>query len=195
MTGVGTSRDSGQDTGFRMETARLILRDWRDEDSAPFKQHLNTPAVMRWLGGVQSDDDFAAFVARNRACADTHGHCFWIVERKQDGAILGFCGLKRVNGEGAPNPGDFEIGWRLREDAHGHGYAREAAEASLTAAFAQFDAPHVVALTIVENSPSWGLMQRLGMIRAPELDCVGLFPGGAPEHVIVYRIDKEDWTI
>lgn len=188
------AKDRGQDTGFRLETARLILRDWREADVAPFKQHLNTPDVMRWLGGVQSDAEFDAFVARNRACADTHGHCFWIVERKADGEVLGFCGLKRVNGEGAPNPGDFEIGWRLRSDAHGLGYAREAAEASLTAAFQTFDAPHVVALTIVENSASWGLMQRLGMVRAPELDCVGLFPGGAPEHVIVYKINKEDWT-
>lgn len=194
MAGVGT-RDSGQSTGFRMETARLILRDWREEDSAPFKQHLNTPAVMRWLGGVQSDAEFAAFVARNHACADTHGHCFWIVERRDDGAILGFCGLKRVNAEGAHNPGDVEIGWRLREDAHGKGYAREAAEASLNAAFHHFGASHVVALTVVENSASWGLMQRLGMTRARDLDFVGPMAGGDTEHLIVYRIDKEDWTI
>jgi RimJ/RimL family protein N-acetyltransferase len=194
MTGAGAIQQTQATGGTVIQTARLILRDWTDADVAPFKQHLNTPAVMRWLGGVQSDTEFDAFVARNRACAAAHGHCFWIMERKADGAILGFCGLKRVNGEGAPNPGDFEIGWRLRPDAQGHGYAREAAEACLTAAFDRLDAPHVVALTIVENSASWGLMQRLGMIRAPELDCVGLFPGGTPEHVIVYKIDKEDWT-
>lgn len=193
MTGAGAIASDTQ-PGFAIETARLRLRDWTDADTAPFKHHLNTPDVMRWLGGVQSDADFDAFLARNRACADIHGHCFWIVERKADGELLGFCGLKRVNGEGAPNPGDFEIGWRLRRDAQGFGYAREAAEASLTAAFHRFDAPHVVALTIVENSPSWALMQRLGMVRAPELDCVGLFAGGAPEHVIVYKINKEDWT-
>lgn len=185
---------SSQTVGFAVETARLILREWRDADVAPFKQHLNTETVMRWLGGVQSEEEFAAFVARNRLCAETHGHCFWIVERKEDGAILGFCGLKRVNSDGARNIGDMEIGWRLREDAQGKGYAREAAEASLNAAFHHFHASHVVAFTVVENGGSWGLMQRLGMIRAPELDFVGGFAGGGGDHVIVYRIDKDDWT-
>ena len=36
------------------ETERLILRDWRHEDLATFVRHCNTPAVMRWLGGVQA---------------------------------------------------------------------------------------------------------------------------------------------
>lgn len=199
MTGAGAS-DTAQQSGKTVidpspiDTARLTLRDWTEADIAPFKQHLNTPAVMRWLGGVQSDEAFAAFVERNRACAATYGHCFWIIERKADGAILGFCGLKRVNADGAHNIGDVEIGWRLREDAWGQGYAREAAEASLHAAFNRLGAAHVVAFTVVENGGSWGLMQRLGMIRAPELDYVGGFVGGGQEHVIVYRIDKEEWT-
>lgn len=195
MRTAGASDTINHQAGCVILTTRLLLREWRDEDIAPFKQHLNTPSVMQWLGGVQSDEEFAAFVTRNRACAATHGHCFWIIERKEDGAILGFCGLKRVNSEGARNPGDFEIGWRLRDDAQGHGYAREAAEASLNAAFHRFGATHVVAFTVVENSASWGLMQRLGMIRAAELDFVGGFAGGGSEHVIVYRIDREDWTI
>ena len=37
---------------FRLETPRLILRDWRDEDWAPFLEGTNTPEGMRWLGGV-----------------------------------------------------------------------------------------------------------------------------------------------
>ncbi|QJQ33621.1 GNAT family N-acetyltransferase [Sphingomonas lacunae] len=188
------SREQRDGDKVVIETPRLILREWRDEDSAPFKFHLNTPTVMRWLGGIQSDAEFDAFVARNRACAASHGHCFWIAERKSDRAILGFCGLKRVNSDGASNVGDHEIGWRLREDAQGLGYAREAAEATLSAAFHRFGAPHVVAFTVAENAASWGLMQRLGMVRARDLDFTGGFAGGGSEHIIVYRIDKEDWT-
>ena len=36
------------------ETARLRLRDWTDADEAAFYEVMNTPAVMRHLGGVQS---------------------------------------------------------------------------------------------------------------------------------------------
>lgn len=180
--------------GFRVETARLILRDWRDEDVAPFLRHLNQPDVMRWLGGVQSDADARAAIGRIRAGAAQTGHCFWIVERRSDSEILGFCGLKRVNAPTSPSLGDFEIGWRLRADAHGMGYAREAAEAALDAAFHQFDAPYVVAFTVAQNAASWGLMQRLGMTRAPDLDFIDDRWGPEIATSIVYKIDRKDWT-
>jgi RimJ/RimL family protein N-acetyltransferase len=177
------------------ETARLRLRTWDEADIAPFMAALNTPAVMQWLGGVQSEAEFRAAYDRIQACQAEHGHCFWIVERRSDDRLLGFCGLKRVNSEGAPMPGDFEIGWRLREDAQGFGYAREAAEMSLSLAFTRYHAPHVVALTVRENAASWGLMMRLGMIRARAWDFTGSFGGGGPAYdVITYKIDKEDWT-
>ncbi|MEQ1726398.1 MAG: GNAT family N-acetyltransferase [Sphingopyxis sp.] len=178
-----------------VETARLRLRTWDDADIAPFMAALNTPAVMRWLGGVQSEDDFRAGVARWHDCQRDHGHSFWILERLSDDELLGFCGLKRVNATGAPMIGDFEIGWRLREDAWGHGYAREAAEATLGLAFHRFDAPHVVAMTVRENVASWALMQRLGMTRARDLDFSGRWvPTGPIEDSIVYTITKGEWT-
>ena len=176
-------------------TPRLRLRTWDASDVLPFMAHLNTVSVMQWLGGVQSEDGFRTSVARWQQCQDDHGHSFWIVERLSDDEMLGFCGLKRVNAEGATMIGDFEIGWRLREDAWGHGYAREAAEATLDAAFHRFDAPHVVAMTVRENAASWGLMQRLGMVRARELDSSGRWTPDSPlTHSIVYKITKGDWT-
>ena len=179
----------------RLETARLILREWQESDIAPFMEALNTPAVMRWLGGVQDEEFYRATYQRIADCAATHGHCFWLVERKSDGMLLGFCGLKRANVPGAPMLGDFEIGWRLREDAWGLGYAREAAEASLDAAFHQLGAPYVVALTVAQNAASWGLMQRLGMVRARELDFIDNRFGPEISRIITYRIARTDWTI
>lgn len=177
---------------FGIETARLILRDWRDTDWPAFFAGTNTPAVMRWLGGVMDDDRQAAQRARLESYARVSGHTFWAVERKADGALLGFCGIKRSNQPGGPQ-GDFEVGWRLREDAWGQGYAREAAEASLDHAFAGLAAPHVLALTIAANAPSWGLMRRLGMERRPELDFASSDFGPAEGPIIVHRLDREAW--
>ncbi|MGX7896130.1 GNAT family N-acetyltransferase [Tsuneonella sp. HG222] len=181
---------------FRFETDRLVLRDWRQEDWDPFVRHTNTPAVMRWLGGEADAAAQAAFRARVPQFGLEHGHAFWIVERKDDGGhlageVLGFCGLKRANMAGGPQ-GDFEIGWRLREDAWGKGYAKEAALASLRAGFEQFAAPEIIALTIQQNTASWGLMERLGMHRRPELDfrCPDFLPD---EETIVYSIDRAAW--
>ena len=177
------------------ETERLLLRTWTAADQAEFVRVTNTPAVMRWLGGVQSPEWMAAAFERIDGYQRDFGHTLWAVERKADGALLGFCGLKRVNSPGAGSlTGDFEIGWRLREDAWGQGFAKEAAIASLDLAFGRFGAPHVVALTVAGNANSLGLMKRLGMRRRADLDYQDSRFGPELNPTIIYRIDAADWA-
>ena len=177
---------------FRHETQRLVLRDWREEDWPRFWEGTNTPAVMRWLGGVADADKRAAAQHRLLSYQDDHGHTFWVVERREDGEILGFCGLKRCNQAGGP-VGMMEVGWRLREDAWGQGYAKEAAIASLDLAFDRFDADEVVALTVARNTASWGLMERLGMRRREDLDFANADFDPEDPTIIVYAIARADW--
>lgn len=174
-------------------TDRLTLRSWDHADRAPFLRHLNTPAVMRWLGGVQDDATATAALDRLDGYQRDHGHTFWIVERRSDGELLGFCGLKRVNADGTDLTGQHEIGWRLREDAWGQGFAREAATASLDLAFGRFAAPHVVAFTVAGNEGSWRLMERLGMTRRVDLDYDDPRYSGDLNPTIVYRITADEW--
>jgi len=177
---------------FRLETGRLILRGWREEDWAPFFSGTNTPDGMRWLGGVMDAGKQAWQRERIERYQREHGHTFWVVERKADRALLGMCGLKRANQPGGPQ-GDFEIGWRLRRDAWGQGYAREAASASLDHAFAAHGAPHVLALTVPGNMASWGLMERLGMTRRADLDFDSKDFDAEGGRIIVYALTHEAW--
>ncbi|MXO60523.1 GNAT family N-acetyltransferase [Altererythrobacter salegens] len=177
---------------FRLETDRLVLRDWRDEDFEPFFRHTNTPAVMEHIAPLLDDERKAHFRRKVIERAALYGHTLWVMERKADGAILGFCGIKRCDVAGSPI-GDFEIGWRLREDCWGQGYAREAAIATRDAAFELFGAPHVVALTVERNHRSWGLMKRLGMKRREDLDFIDptyALDGG---RIILYSLDQAEW--
>ena len=176
------------------ETERLILRDWREEDWPRFWEGTNTPAVMRWLGGVCDADKRAGAQDRLLGYQRDHGHTFWVLERKADGAILGFCGLKRCNQAGGPL-GMMEVGWRLREDAWGQGYAREAATASLDLAFERFGADEVVALTVARNTASWGLMKRLGMQRREDLDFANADFDPEEPTIIVYSITQREWRL
>ncbi len=178
---------------FRHETPRLILRDWRDEDWAEFWKGTNTPSVMRWLGGVCDEPKRQAAQDRLLSYHTDHGHTFWAVERGGDGAIVGFCGLKRSNQAGGPM-GMMEIGWRLREDAWGKGYAKEAAAASLDLAFTRFAADEVIALTVEGNGPSWGLMIRLGMQRREDLDFANDEFDAESGTIIVYSITRDQWA-
>ncbi len=177
---------------FRHETDRLVLRDWREDDWDEFWQATNTAAVMQWLGGVLDADGMAGARERLESYRTMHGHTFWAVERMTDGALLGFCGLKRSNQAGGPMD-MMEVGWRLREDAWGKGYAKEAAAASLSLAFTTFGASEVIALTVDANAPSWGLMIRLGMERREDLDFANDEFDAETGTIIVYSIDKDRW--
>lgn len=175
-------------------TERLRLRDWRESDKRAFYDIMNTPTVMKHLGGVQDWDVWSAAYDRITGFTRDFGHTFWIVEDEESGEVLGFCGLKRVNSPGAGAlTGTPEIGWRLRESAWGKGIAKEAAIASLDLAFDRFGFPTVIAMTVAANLPSQGLMERLGMRRRQDLDFVDTRFGPELNPSIIWSIDAADW--
>lgn len=157
-----------------------------------FWEVTNTEPVMRWLGGVADEATRAAARTRLEAYRADHGHTFWVVERREDRALLGFCGLKRSNQAGGPQ-GMMEVGWRLREDAWGQGYAKEAASAALDLAFERFAAEEVIALTVKNNTASWGLMVRLGMERRVDLDFDSSDFDPENPRIIAYAMTRERW--
>jgi len=165
-------------------TDRLKLRPWRDSDRLPFRMMCADPKVMEHLGGPQTGVQADARVEGFMASQQKHGHCFWALERKADFAFIGFCGLKVCDHKGGEVEGEIEIGWRLRRDAWGQGFAKEAAFACLDWGFTNIDCQRIIALTTNENTRSWGLMDRLGMRRQPDLDFVE--PGNPPESLIAY---------
>ena len=83
--------------------------------------------MTTYLGGPASVGDIDAAIDQIAKSQRENGFSFWAVERKADGAFLGYCGLKIANLPGTRFDGAVEIGWRLREDAWGRGYAGEAA--------------------------------------------------------------------
>ena len=119
-----------------------------------------------------------------------HGFCFWVIERKADGAFLGQCGL------GPPRLGfsEVEIGWRLSRHAWGQGYALEAASGVLGWAWRELDVPSIIAITVRANEPSWRLMDKLGMRYFPDEDFDHpAVPDDSPlKRHIVYRIHRPE---
>ena len=176
------------------ETARLRLRDWTDQDEVAFYRVMNTPEVMRHLGGVQTPEEWSDAFTRISGFTSDYGHTFWIVEDKKTAKILGFCGLKRVNAPGAGTlTGTPEIGWRLRQSAWGKGIAKEAAIASLHLGFGRFGYDRIIAMTIPPNVESAGLMERLGMRRREDLDFNDERFGPEVNPQIVYEMSAAEW--
>ncbi len=152
-----------------IDTDRLILRHWQDGDRATFYDHCADPDVMRYFPALMTPAEVDAAIARQDGFQAAHGYCFWVVEDRDSGQMLGFCGLK-PGAEGTPLEGGVEIGWRFGREHWGRGFAREAALASLDWGFAHLPVDRIGAITVAANMRSWGLMERIGMVRARDQD-------------------------
>ena len=170
-----------------IETERLVLRPWRDDDRGPFWEMACDPEVMRYLP-PSSHAETEAAIDRMMACQAEHGYCLWALERKDEGRFIGFCGLIPPR---APLT-ETEIGWRLERAAWGSGYACEAGEASLAFAWQELKVPTVVAITTVGNSRSRAVMDRLGMTYHPDedFDHPALAEGDPLVPHVLYRIAR-----
>lgn len=176
-----------------LETERLVLRSIGESDVDDHDRHLNTSAVMARLGGVMERHEIEARHARGMAMYASRGHSFLFMIEKGTGEMVGYGGIKLVDNAHAPNLGDHEIGWIVREDRWRRGYAYEAVRAILDWAFGRVDAPHVVALTGQSNIGSWKLMEKLGMTRREDLDFADPGYPAQDNPTIQYSLTKEQW--
>jgi len=154
------------------ETDRLILRRERPGDLAIWLEHMNRPEVMAMVGGVQTPEKVSESFAKMAESVGEDDLPFVFVALKSDDALIGKCGLARIETEIAPDAlrGQVQIGWSLRVDHWGRGYATEAAQTMLALGFERYGLMGVYAQTSERNRGSWRVMQRLGMTRLAELD-------------------------
>ena len=172
-----------------IQTDRLTLRNWSAGDRLPFNAMGRDPAVMEFLGPLQSQADTDAAIVLLQGFAAEHGHTFWAIECRADGEFLAFCGLK-IAPENIPGiEGAIEIGWPLRRDEWGLGYAREAAAASLAWGWANLAVDRIIAITTPGNTRSQTLMLRLGMVRYRDLDFA--HPALAPDNPLRAHVTFE----
>lgn len=151
-----------------LTSPRLVLRHWRGSDLEPWVAMNADPRVREFFPGLATREQSAATMARCLAGLDQRGWGWWAVEVAATGEFIGMTGLSPVE---ANMPfGGVEVGWRLRRDAWGNGYATEAARACLAYGFDTLGLPEIVALTAVGNLRSQAVMRRIGMTRDPDGD-------------------------
>jgi RimJ/RimL family protein N-acetyltransferase len=176
---------------MRLETERLIIREWEPRDRETYSRFVADPDVRRFYFDVLDRAQAEAMIDRFIEFYERDGFGFLPVERKSDGALIGDVGLVPII---MPLRGDppVEIGWLLGKEFWGQGYAPEAAQAWLDYAFDELEFPEVVAWTTETNLPSQRVMQKLGMRTSPEDNFI--HPKAPPGHPlgphVLYRISR-----
>lgn len=166
----------------QLETARLRLRLFEEPDLDGYAEMCADPEVMRFLGPTLSRAEAWRHMAMVIGHWQLRGFGFWAVEHRDTGILIGRAGCWRPEGW----PG-LEIGWALRRDFWGHGYATEAGRAAMDYAFETLAVPHVISLIRPENTPSIRVAERLGESFESETEVLGVA-------VRIYGISREAWS-
>ncbi|HEX5689645.1 MAG TPA: GNAT family N-acetyltransferase [Roseiflexaceae bacterium] len=144
-----------------LETHRLILRWFTLDDAEFIYELLNQPAWKRFIGdrGIDSLDAARAYIETALLAAyRRYGFGLYAIERKQDGALAGMCGLLKRD-----TLDDVDLGFALLSRYEGHGLAHEAAAATLAYSRDTLGLARIVAITSLDNDRSMQLLERLGM--------------------------------
>lgn len=151
---------------LRLETPRLILRRFRDDDLDALALMLADPETTQYLGRGQVRDRAQSQDTLNwiHKHWQQHGFGLQALEDKTDGRFLGWAGF--IDEEGWP---DFELGWALTRSAWGKGYATEAASAMLPLARDVLHKATVISMIRRPNLASVRVAHKLGMA----FDCEG----------------------
>jgi RimJ/RimL family protein N-acetyltransferase len=146
-----------------LETARLRLRAHRAEDLAPIARMLADSAVMRHLEGPKRREDAWRRMLCGPGMWALLGYGYWVVERREDGAVIGQMGLADFKRGMEPSiEGLPELGYIFAAEVHGQGYANEAAAAVLAWADAHLPDEELVAIISPDNAPSIRVAERAG---------------------------------
>lgn len=171
-----------------LQTERLTLRPLDDADVAALVRHWGDAEVRRYLWDDKpvTDEMVSAVVTTSNRDFRDAGYGIWAVCFKGEGALLGMCGLRKVQGQ--PH---VEILFSLRPRYWRQGLATEAARAVLQYAFEELGMTEIVASFDAGNVSSGGVLQRLGMSPLPAAEQVP----GKPERWRVTRDRFRSWSV
>ncbi|TNI87915.1 GNAT family N-acetyltransferase [Aeromonas sobria] len=145
-------------------SSRLILRELIVTDAPFILELLNDGDFYRYIGdrGIRTLEQAQEYIQQGPAVSYArYGHGLYLVERKEDGACLGICGLiKRDTLE------QVDIGYAFLPQYRGQGYAIEAAQAALADGKSRLGIGQVVAIVTPGNERSIGLLAKLGLVRS-----------------------------
>lgn len=188
-----------------LETERLILRQFTEDDVDNLVELDSDPEVMRYLnGGIATPRELVEQSILPRFLSyyeryDSFG--VWAAMEKASGAFIGWFSFRPHD---ESRPGEVELGYRLRRAAWGHGYATEGALALIRKGFTELGVQRVIANTYEYNAESRRVMENVGMTLArryrPTLDELTTETSNNPSADAVwdgdeveYALTKSDW--
>ena len=152
-----------------IETERLILRRFTPEDAADTYRIYTDPDNMRFMGRRPDSVEFERYHLRRHIANYYERHDFglWAVVLKENGRLIGRCGLIYQQIEGTQ---EVEVSYLIDKHYWGQGLATEAAREVLKLGFEKYKLPRLVAVINPENIASVRVAEKVGMKYERDVD-------------------------
>lgn len=169
------------------ESSRLIFRDWKEEDLDVFRKMNGDNQVMEYFPNTLSYGETDSFYQKIQEEFRQYGYGLFAVEIKNANEFIGFIGFhgSRIDLGFGPFP---EIGWRLKKEAWGKGFATEGAKECLSHGFDDLGFSEVYSFTSKVNTRSENVMKKIGMVKKLEFNHPEIDPGSRLCKHVLYHI-------
>jgi len=179
---------------YLFKSARLGFRNWTSDDLEPMSKISGDEKVMEFFPSVQTAEYVAGFISRMQKEFEEKGHCYFAVEKLEDGEFIGFIGLHEQTFESDFTP-CIDIGWRLNKDFWNRGYATEGAKRCLEYAFEILNIKEVYSITPKANVKSEYIMRKIGMSKDKNFTFPLLAEDERLRECVLYIIKNTNSTI
>lgn len=143
-----------------LETARMRLREYRQDDLDELAAMFADEETMRFYPRPKTRDEALAWIEWNVRLYSEEGFGLWVMESVETAEFLGDCGLTPQTVEGVT---DIEVGWHTKRAFWNEGLATEAALACRDVGFTQFGLQRLISIIDPENIASRRVAEKIGM--------------------------------
>ena len=175
-----------------IETERLLLQRWREEDREPFYRMNSDARVMEFFPEYLTQAQSDSLVDRINEHFKKHGFGLFAAELRKDQTFIGFVGVAVPSFKVHFTP-CVEIGWRLAANYWGRGLATEGARAVVKYAFEELALDALVSFTVPRNIRSRRVMEKVGMTHdvSDDFDHPDLPEGHPLRRHVLYRLQSK----
>jgi [ribosomal protein S5]-alanine N-acetyltransferase len=171
------------------ETKRLIFRDWNEQDLNEFRMMNKNTRVMEYFTKTLNEEETDRFYNIIQDEFRNYGYGLYAVETRHNNDFIGFIGFHWANFNSQFTP-CIEIGWRLKYEAWGNGFATEGAKACLKYGFDTLGFNKIYSFTSKINLPSENVMKKVGMVKVMEFEHPNIIENNPLRKHVLYSIDS-----
>ena len=174
---------------YLFKSERLGFRAWRKEDVEEFAKLNSDREVMEHFPEILSKKEVEEFIEKLQSHFATNGYTYYATEILATKEFIGMIGLAFQEYKTNFTPAT-DIGWRLKRNAWGKGYATEGAKRCLEYAFKELGIKSIISVCTIKNNKSESVMKKIGMTKIGEFNHPKLMNYPAYEKHFCYEINK-----